>query len=134
MIHAPNLSLIGQASPVIQLHLAAALLALGLGAVILSSRRGTPRHKQLGWAWVALMLVVAVSSFFIRAIFPGHFSPIHLLSLLTLASLPFAIWRIKSRDFKGHERTMLGLYFTGLVIAGLFTFFPGRLMWRVFFG
>ncbi len=29
---------------------------------------------------------------------------------------------------------MTGLYFGALVIAGLLTFLPGRLMWRVFFG
>jgi len=49
----------------IALHLSSALLALLLGAVVLSSPKGTRRHELLGRAWVALMVVVAVSSFWI---------------------------------------------------------------------
>jgi uncharacterized membrane protein len=29
---------------------------------------------------------------------------------------------------------MAGLFLGGLIIAGVLTFIPGRLMWRLFFG
>jgi uncharacterized membrane protein len=34
----------------------------------------------------------------------------------------------------GHKLTMLGLFAGALVIAGIFTFAPGRIMHRVMFG
>jgi uncharacterized membrane protein len=34
----------------------------------------------------------------------------------------------------GHRSTMIGLYVGALVIAGLFTFVPGRIMHKVLFG
>jgi uncharacterized membrane protein len=33
-----------------------------------------------------------------------------------------------------HQRAMTGMFLGGMVIAGAFTFFPGRLMWRVIMG
>ena len=44
-----------------------------------------------------------------------------------------AIWRIRKDDIAGHKQAMYGLYFGGLLIAGGFIFFPGRLMCRLFF-
>jgi uncharacterized membrane protein len=61
------------------LHLAAAALSLLLGAAVLIRRKGTPFHKVLGRIWVALMLAVAVSSFWILGIGKGSFSYIPIL-------------------------------------------------------
>jgi uncharacterized membrane protein len=33
-----------------------------------------------------------------------------------------------------HRHTMTGLFLFGRIVAGAFTFLPGRLMWRLFFG
>ena len=72
-------------------HLDAALLALVLGAVVLMRRKGTASHRRLGQAWVALMIVVALSSFWILEIRNGAgFSVIHLLSAWTLLALALA--------------------------------------------
>jgi uncharacterized membrane protein len=66
------------ASPVIQIHAFAALGAFGLGIAQLAAPKGTLPHRTLGWTWVALMVVVAVSAFFIHTIrMWGPFSPIH---------------------------------------------------------
>jgi uncharacterized membrane protein len=110
----------------IWIHLTAALLALGLGIVMLVRPKGTPSHKLLGRTWAALMLTVAISSLWIPEFL--HFSWIHLFTLLTLVMLPLAIYRIRTGDVKGHARTMKGLFLGALVIAGLFTLVPGRLL------
>ena len=82
-----------------------------------------------------LMLAVVVSSFFIHTIrMWGPFSPIHLLSIFTLAMLPLAVWRARQHDVRKHRRAMLGLFVGALVIAGVFTFLPGRIMHAVVFG
>jgi uncharacterized membrane protein len=56
------------ASPAIQLHAFAALTVFVLGVVQLTAPKGTLPHRTLGWVWVALMAVVAGSSFFIHEI------------------------------------------------------------------
>lgn len=123
------------AAPAIQVHAFAAMAAFALGIVQLAAPKGTLPHRTLGWIWVALMAVVAVSSAFVHTIrLWGPFSPIHLLSILTLAVLPVAVWRAHRHDVLHHRNAMLALFFGALVIAGLFTFVPGRIMHTVAFG
>ncbi|MGB7176641.1 MAG: hypothetical protein WBD33_07310, partial [Xanthobacteraceae bacterium] len=55
-----------QASPAIQIHAFAAMTAFALGVVQLSAPKGTLPHRTLGWIWIALMLVVSISAFFIH--------------------------------------------------------------------
>ena len=132
--HAPDLSLLAAAPLVIQLHIAGAMTAFLIGAVLLAGVKGSGLHKGLGWTWVAAMTLTAISSLFIRTINPGHFSFIHLISGWTLIALPMAIVAIKRGKVRQHARNMTGMFVGGLLIAGLFTFLPGRLMWRVFLG
>jgi uncharacterized membrane protein len=132
--HAPDLSLIAAAPLVIQLHIAGAVTALVIGSVLLAGVKGSGLHKRLGWTWVAAMTLTAISSLFIRTLHPGHFSFIHLLSGWTLIALPMAIFAIRRRNVRLHRRAMTGMFVGGLLIAGLFTFLPGRLMWNVFLG
>jgi len=68
------------AAPQIPVHAFAAMAAFALGVVQLAAPKGTLPHRTLGWIWVALMAVVAVSSLWIHEIrLVGPFSPIHLL-------------------------------------------------------
>lgn len=64
----------------------------------------------------------------------GPWSPIHLLSILTLVWLVRAIMLIRRRNVLQHARIMKMVYLGGLVIAGFFTFMPGRIMHAVLFG
>jgi len=81
------------------------------------------------------MLAIVASSFFIHEIrLWGPFSPIHLLSIFTLVMLPLAVWHAHRHRVAFHRKAMLGLFFGALVIAGAFTFLPGRIMHAVAFG
>jgi uncharacterized membrane protein len=123
------------AAPVIQLHAFAAMSAFTLGVVQLAAPKGTLPHRTVGWIWATLMLGIVVSSFFIHEIrLWGPFSPIHLLSIFTLVMLPLAVLRARRHNVDGHRNAMLGLFFGALVIAGAFTFLPGRIMHAVAFG
>lgn len=123
------------ASLAIQLHAFAAMGAFALGLVQFAAPKGTLPHRTLGWIWVGLMLIVAVSSFWIHEIrLFGPWSPIHFLSIFTLITLPLAVYAAHKHKVVTHKRAMVGLFLGGLVIAGLFTFVPGRLMARVVFG
>ena len=123
------------ASPAIQFHAFAAMGAFVLGVVQLSAPKGTLPHRTVGWIWVTLMLVVSISAFFIHQLrIWGQWSPIHLLAIFTLVMLPVAVWRAHKHKVEQHRRAMLGLFVGALVIAGLFTFVPGRIMYAVIFG
>lgn len=118
-------------TPVILIHLLAALGAVVIGGTLLALRKGTPTHRLFGRIWVGLMAIVALGSFFIRS--NGHFSWIHLLSVWTLIVLTMAIVSIRRGNIRAHKLWMTGGY-SGLAIAGVFTLLPGRrlghLLWH----
>jgi uncharacterized membrane protein len=130
-----DLAPLTNATVAIQLHAYAALGAFALGIVQLAAPKGTIPHRTLGYLWVALMLAVAVSAFWIHEIrLWGPWSPIHLLAIFTLVMLPFAIYAARTHNVRRHQRTMQGIFFGALIIAGAFTLVPGRIMHKVLFG
>ena len=135
-LRAPDFSLLAAAPTAIQIHVAAALTALAVGIVLLAGIKGTRLHRALGWTWVLAMGTTAVSSFFIHQINPGGpagLSLIHLLSGWTMVGLPMAVYAARRHRVQAHRRAMTGMFVGGLIVAGLLTFLPGRLMWAIFF-
>jgi uncharacterized membrane protein len=107
-------------------HLSTVLLALPLGVSQLLLPKGTFRHRTVGWIWVVLMTVTALISFAIHGLNPHGLSWIHIFSVLTLLSTPQIVFYARTGRVEAHRGTVLGLMLGGLVIAGLFTFIPGR--------
>ena len=123
------------AAPAIQLHAFAAMTAFTLGLVQLAAPKGTLPHRTVGWIWVALMVGVSVSAFFVHEIrLWGPWSPIHLLAIFTLVMLPLAVLHARRHAVERHRNAMVSIFIGALVIAGLFTFMPGRIMHAVVFG
>jgi len=123
------------ASPAIKLHAFAAMTAFVLGVVQLSAPKGTIPHRALGWIWVVLMVAVSISAFWIHQLrLWGPWSPIHLLAIFTLIMLPVGVWAAHRHAVERHRWTMISIFAGALVIAGLFTFVPGRIMYAVAFG
>ena len=122
-------------SPIVAIHMTAAILATVTGPVALWARKGAKQrpklHRAFGYAWVTLMIVTAVSAFFIR---PGKlpnidgFSPIHLLIPVTLFGLFGAFWFLAKGNIAAHRKTMQGLYFGACITAGAFTLLPNRVI------
>ena len=116
-------------------HTGLALLAVLIGGAQLVLAKGTSAHRLLGWLWVTLMIYVAVSSFFISAIQTWRgFSPIHLLSVWTLLSLVIGVYHARAGNIRQHQRWMVTLYVLALLVTGLLTLWPGRLMHEAFCG
>jgi uncharacterized membrane protein len=119
----------------IKLHAFAAMSAFGLGIYQLARRKGTPHHRLTGWIWVILMVVVAASAFWIHDLkIWGPWSPIHLLAIFTLTALPLGVWRARRHKVRALMFTMISIFAGALVIAGIFTFVPSRIMHAVVFG
>ncbi|MBW8619208.1 MAG: DUF2306 domain-containing protein [Hyphomicrobiales bacterium] len=123
------------AGPVIQFHVVAVSLTILLTLIQLLLERGSDWHRRVGRVWMIAMALTALSSFFISTIqWIGPFSPLHLLSIISLISLLIAYRAAHRGDVKSHSRTLLSLVIFALIIPGIFTLFPGRLMYRVVFG
>ena len=124
-------------TPLIAVHMTAAILALATGPVALWARKGREQrpklHRAFGYAWVTLMLVTAVSAIFISGDAGWHvkllglgLGPIHLLIPLTIGMLAVAFWFLFKGNIKGHRTTMSRLYIGACVVAGAFTLAPNR--------
>ena len=133
-LHEPDFTPILTSSIQIKIHLAAALLAFALGTVQMLAPKGTLPHRVMGWNWVILMMILAIASIFIKVIYPGHFSYIHILTAWVLIATPLGVWSARRGNINAHARFMSGLYYFSLIVAGAFTFAPGRILFRVFFG
>ncbi|MGV3494920.1 MAG: DUF2306 domain-containing protein [Ramlibacter sp.] len=128
-------------SPVIAVHLTAAVLATVTGPVALWARRGRAQHPKLhrafGYAWVTLMLVTALSAVFIRDFHLPNiagFTPIHLLVPTTLLALFGAFWKLAHGNIAGHRKVMQALYFSACIVAGGFTLLPQRYLGQLVWG
>jgi len=123
--------------PLVFVHLASAVTALLIGAIVLARRKGTAAHRALGWTWVAAMGTATVSSAFLHDphALPGlgGFSPIHLFTAYVAVALPRAAWHARRGSLVAHRMTMRGIYIGGCIVAGLFTLLPwrflGSLLW-----
>ena len=122
-----------QLTPVIAVHMTAAIGALVVGPVALWARKGRLQrpalHRAFGYAWVTLMLLTALSAIFIRDYqLPNiaGYSPIHIFVPVTLVGLFGAFWFLAKKNIAGHRATMQRLYFGACVGAGLFALLPSR--------
>ena len=112
-----------------------------LTPVMLLRRKGNRRHRQLGYAWVAAMLLTALTSLFFNTrspsglgVFSGDFSPIHILSGIVIVMVPRLVMHARAQNHRAHQRTVHGLVIGALLIAGFFTFRFDRMLGRWLFG
>lgn len=125
-----------QLTPLIAIHMTAAIGALVTGPVALWARKGSkPRpklHRAFGYAWVTLMVVTAASAIFIRDRLDlpnvAGFTLIHLLVPFTLFALFGAFYALYRGNIARHRRIMQGTYFGACVLAGIFTLLPNRVI------
>ena len=120
-------------TPLIAIHMAAAIGAVVTGPVALWARKGARQrpklHRAFGYAWVTLMVITAVSAIFIKVSgLPNiaGYTPIHLLIPVTLGSLAWSFVCLARGDITGHRRIMQRTYFGACIVAGLFTLLPQR--------
>ncbi|MEX8502565.1 MAG: DUF2306 domain-containing protein [Leptothrix ochracea] len=122
---------------VILVHLMLAVGALLLGPFTLRARKGSGLHRSSGYVWIMLMLGAALSSAFIRDRHLPNiagYTPIHVLTVLTLVGVSSGLWHIRQRRITAHRQTMWRVYLSGCIGAGAFTLLPGRylgnLLWH----
>ena len=120
------------------IHLIAVIPCIPIGFyLIYISKKGNNLHRIFGKIYLVLMFFQATVSFFMDARvgpqFLNHFGWIHILSVITVATVPYSLYAIKRGDVKAHSRSMIILFWAGLIIAGGFTLFPGRYLNELLF-
>ena len=119
----------------IPVHAIMAIIAVILGGIQLSMKKGGTIHKLLGRIWIGIMMFVAITSFFIHEIkLWGAYSPIHLLSLWTIFILGVGVYYARVGNIKRHKQVMIATYFFALILTGFFTLYPGRIMHQILIG
>lgn len=123
--------------PLLYVHLATIIPAVFLGLAVFVMRKGTQWHRRIGYVYLTCMMITGIVTLFMPA-FVGaklwnHFGFIHLFSLLTIWTVPRAIINARAGRIRAHKGNMIGLYIGAVIIAGVFTFMPGRYMHSVFF-
>jgi len=123
----------------VEIHVATVLPAFVLGTwQIFFSTKGVLLHRVVGYTYLTLMSITAITTLFIHQINPnGAFfglSWIHLFVPLTLFGVYGALVTARRHDIRGHRRAMIGVYVGALLIAGGLAFMPGRIMHTVVFG
>lgn len=111
-------------------HLATVLPSLPLGLYLFLARKGGARHRLLGRIWMALMVVTAIAALFIRHLNHGQFSLVHLASVVTLVGIPLAIRAARQRRIAAHRAHLLAMFVGALLVSGVLSFLPGRIMWQ----
>ncbi|HAH08668.1 MAG TPA: hypothetical protein DCL54_06850 [Alphaproteobacteria bacterium] len=130
----PNFGLILDYPLSVQLHVFTIAIAFFSGLIILLSPKGTSFHRTLGWVFVLAMITTAGASIMMIRDFTTGFNFLHIFTVVTVVSLYLALTGIKAGNVQRHGSSMFWLFVGGILIAGAFTFAPGRLMWRMFFG
>jgi len=130
-----------QAPLSVQIHVATVVPAFFLGSwQIFLSKKGARAHRGTGLLYLALMTITAIAALFIRASsIPGMpsfhgFTPIHIFVVVALVNITVTVFALRARKFKLHRATMMGLYVSGIGIAGTLAVMPGRIMHAVVFG
>ena len=127
----------------IQLHWATVTIAFFAGLLQLVLSKGGARHRVTGRVYAGMMIATSVAAFFIRSPAPDDamgylsltgMSPIHLFIPLTLFTVTAGVFAARRGNIRAHKRHMVGSFLGALVIAGAFTFIPGRRMHLLFFG
>ncbi|MEH6712506.1 MAG: DUF2306 domain-containing protein [Paraglaciecola polaris] len=118
-------------------HLVTVIPAFLIGSYLLANQKGTRIHRALGKVYMILMLITALATLFMKAevgpVLIGHFGYVHLFSLLVLYAVPSAYIAVRKGNIAKHKRSMMLLYVGAILIAGGFTFTPGRMMHDWFF-
>ena len=60
--------------------------------------------------------------------------PVEVFLSLSPMPFPLAVWRARRHDVRSHRQAMIWIFALALVVTGLFTLAPGRIMSKVVFG
>lgn len=118
------------------IHLISSISALIFGSIVLIIKKGTTRHKQIGYAYVLSMAILLATAFMIYRLFSGwgifHYATIASLVTIVFGMIP--IWT-KKPNYTWRLRHFSFMYWS---VIGLYAAFASEVLTRIpetsFFG
>ncbi|XLS28004.1 DUF2306 domain-containing protein [Flavobacteriaceae bacterium M23B6Z8] len=109
------------------IHLAAAVMALVTGTVVLFIKKGDKAHKRWGYTYVISMTVMLITSFMIYRLFNG-FGLFHIFSVISTITL---LGGMIPLAFKWKNAVAFHLSFMYWSVMGLYAAFVAEIFTRV---
>lgn len=110
-------------------HLTTALLAMLSGAFVLATRKGTKRHKQVGYLYVFSMLLVCGSAMGIYRL-TGTFGIFHITAILGFLTLAGGVIPMLMRNIDRKYKAV-HVWFMYYSVLGLYAAFASELIVRI---
>ncbi len=111
------------------IHLISSIVALVTGTLVLIMKKGTIRHKQIGYVYVISMVLLLLTSFLIYRLFNGWgvFHNATIFSLITISLGMIPLWTKKpTNNWKGMHFSFM--YWS---VIGLYSAFVAEVFTRV---
>lgn len=111
------------------LHIASALVAMGMGAWVLFAPKGTGAHRRSGYAYATAMLLLNGTALGIYRLF-GGFGPFHVAAFISLLTL-IAGLRPMLRKTRKEGWLLAHMNYMYWSVVGLYAAFASELMVRL---
>jgi uncharacterized membrane protein len=111
------------------LHLAAAVVALLCGTLVLYMNKGTAIHRKVGYVYTGSMLIIITTAFGIYRLFNG-FGPFHVFAIVAIGSLLLGMIPMlnKQRTAKAIQTHYSRMYWS---VIGLYAAFAAETLVRL---
>jgi len=114
---------------IIGIHIFAGIGALFIGiALIFLIPIKTNEYAKVGWLWLGLLGILVATSFQIKVLDPGNFSPVHGLSLILMALMAIQFWAARNKKIRFQRYSVIGSFVLLLVVLAALVSTPGGVL------
>lgn len=110
-------------------HLSTAILAMVAGAFVLATRKGTKRHKQIGYLYVFSMFLVCGSAMGIYRL-TGTFGIFHITAIVGFLTLSGGMTPMLMKNIERKYKAV-HIWFMYYSVLGLYAAFASELIVRI---
>ena len=110
------------------IHLISSIIALVTGLLVLTTTKGTTRHKKIGYIYVVSMVVLNLTAFMIYRLF-GKFAIFHWFAVLSCLTLIAGMYPVLTKKSKNYLLTHFNFMYWSVV--GLYCAFCAEILTRI---
>lgn len=110
------------------IHLIVSIIAMITGIFVLLTKKGTIKHKQIGYVYTVSMVLVNLTAFMIYRLFSG-FGIFHFFAIVSLLTLIAGMYPILSR--KGKTYIVRHFNYMYWSVVGLYCAFCAEVLTRI---
>lgn len=110
------------------IHLIVSIIALITGLVVLITKKGTKRHKQIGYIYAISMILLNITAFMIYRLF-GKFGIFHWFAVISLLTLFAGIYPVLAKKSKNY--LLLHFNYMYWSVVGVYCAFCAEILTRI---